>query len=145
MFRATRFGTFAGLLSAHFALTGCIYPGDSGTDDTDPEVGGEAPVGGDSSVGAGPSDGGSPSVGEGGSHHPPHEGGCNHGPQGGAPPEGGKGPQGKGPGQGGKPGQPKRPLATVDQLKDKFGGKEKEKTNNVKLAFSLKQLMRSGR
>ena len=59
MFRATRFGTFAGLLSAHFALTGCIYPGDSGTDDTDPEVGGEAPVGGDSSVGAGPSEGGS--------------------------------------------------------------------------------------
>ena len=56
---------------------------------------------------------------------------------------GGKGPQGKGPG--GKPGQPRRPHATVDQLKDKFGGEEKSKQNNVKLAFSLKQLMRSGR
>lgn len=56
---------------------------------------------------------------------------------------GAKGPQGKGPG--GKPGQPKRPHATVDQLKDKFGGEEKKKSNNVKLAFSLKSLMRSGR
>jgi uncharacterized protein len=55
----------------------------------------------------------------------------------------GQGGQGRGPG--GKPGQPKRPLATVDQLKDKFGGSEKQKQNNVKLAFSLKQLMRSGR
>ena len=51
-------------------------------------------------------------------------------------------PLGKGPG--GKP-QPRKPHATVDQLKDKFGGEEKKKSNNVKLAFSLKSLMRSGR
>jgi protein Tex len=72
-------------------------------------------------------------------------------------------PEGKGQGgqrgQGGKPGQgfggqkgpggpgkgPRKPLATMEQLKDKFGGDSKQKQNNVKLAFSLKQLMRSGR
>jgi uncharacterized protein len=51
--------------------------------------------------------------------------------------------QGKGGGQGQRP--PKKPHATVDQLKDKFAGDEKQKKNNVKLAFSLKALMRSGR
>jgi uncharacterized protein len=75
-----------------------------------------------------------------------------------APAAGGEGKKGpKGQGQGGKPGQqygkgpggpgkgPKKPHATMDQLKDKFGGDSKQKQNNVKLAFSLKQLMRSGR
>jgi hypothetical protein len=33
----------------------------------------------------------------------------------------------------------------MDQLKDKFGTDGKQKQNNVKLAFSLKALMRSGR
>jgi uncharacterized protein len=57
--------------------------------------------------------------------------------------QGGKPGQKGGPGQG--PRQPKKPHATVDQLKDKFGGADKQKQNNVKLAFSLKALMRSGR
>ena len=43
------------------------------------------------------------------------------------------------------PGKPKRPVATVDQLVKKFNLNAKEKTNNVKLQFSLKSLMRSGR
>ncbi len=50
-------------------------------------------------------------------------------------------PQGKGQGK-----QPsKKPHATVDQLKDKFGGDANMKKNNMKLAFSVKSLMRSGR
>jgi uncharacterized protein len=70
--------------------------------------------------------------------------------QGGQRGQGGK--QGQGPGgqkgPGGFGGQnkgPRKPHATVDQLKDKFGGDAKQKQNNVKLAFSLKALMRSGR
>ncbi len=55
----------------------------------------------------------------------------------------GQGPGGKGPGGPGK--GPRKPLATMEQLKDKFGGDSKQKQNNVKLAFSLKALMRSGR
>jgi len=51
------------------------------------------------------------------------------------------GPGQQGRGQGGKP---QRPAATLDQLKNKFK-EEKQKSNNVKLALSLKQLMRSGR
>ncbi len=58
--------------------------------------------------------------------------------------QGQRGPGGNGPGGQGK-GGPKKPLATMDQLKDKFGGDAKQKQNNVKLAFSLKALMRSGR
>ncbi len=54
-----------------------------------------------------------------------------------------KGPGGQGFGGPGK--GPRKPHATVDQLKDKFGSDSKQKQNNVKLAFSLKQLMRSGR
>ncbi len=61
----------------------------------------------------------------------------------------GQGQQGgqAGQGQGGKPsfGKPKKPTATVDQLKDKFAEDGKKKQNNIKLQFSLKQLMRSGR
>ncbi|MBW8888954.1 MAG: RNA-binding transcriptional accessory protein [Fibrobacteres bacterium] len=66
--------------------------------------------------------------------------------QGGKPgqgPGGQKGPGGQGFGGQGK--GPRKPHATVDQLKDKFGSDSKQKQNNVKLAFSLKQLMRSGR
>ena len=58
-------------------------------------------------------------------------------------PGGQKGPGGQGFGGPGK--GPRKPHATVDQLKDKFGSDSKQKQNNVKLAFSLKQLMRSGR
>jgi uncharacterized protein len=65
--------------------------------------------------------------------------GGQKGQQGGKPGFGGKGPGGQG------KGGPRKPHATVDQLKDKFGGADKQKQNNVKLAFSLKQLMRSGR
>jgi uncharacterized protein len=61
----------------------------------------------------------------------------------------GQGPGGQGFGGKGQGGQgnkgPRKPHATVDQLKDKFGGDSKQKQNNVKLAFSLKALMRSGR
>ena len=61
-------------------------------------------------------------------------------------PGGQKGPGGQGFGGQGGPGKgPRKPHATVDQLKDKFGSDSKQKQNNVKLAFSLKQLMRSGR
>ncbi|MEO6095165.1 MAG: Tex family protein [Fibrobacteria bacterium] len=66
---------------------------------------------------------------------------------------GGQGQRGPGGNQGGRGGQgqgqaqraPKKPSATVDQLKDKFATDGKQKQNNVKLAFSLKALMRSGR
>jgi uncharacterized protein len=68
------------------------------------------------------------------------EGGQQKG-QGGKPGPGGRGGQ---QGQGGQR-PPKKPHATMDQLKDKFAGDEKQKKNNVKLAFSLKALMRSGR
>ena len=40
---------------------------------------------------------------------------------------------------------PKKPTATVAELKDKFATDDKKKQNNIKLAFSLKALMRSGR
>ncbi|MDB5051261.1 MAG: binding domain protein [Fibrobacteres bacterium] len=71
----------------------------------------------------------------------------------GGPQKGQGGKAGQGPGGQGRGGQgqgqaqraPKKPHATVDQLKDKFAGDEKQKKNNVKLAFSLKALMRSGR
>ncbi|MDQ3002405.1 MAG: RNA-binding transcriptional accessory protein [Fibrobacterota bacterium] len=70
--------------------------------------------------------------------------------------------QGQGQGQGGFQGQgqgrggqgqnqnqnqrtPKKPTATVAELKDKFATDDKKKQNNIKLAFSLKALMRSGR
>jgi protein Tex len=53
-----------------------------------------------------------------------------------------QGQAGRGPG--GKPGKPQKPTATLEQLKDKFA-EGKQKSNNVKLAMSLKQLMRSGR
>lgn len=43
---------------------------------------------------------------------------------------------------GGKPGKPR---ATVDQLVQKFSGAKPQKQNNIKLAVSLKSLMRSGR
>ncbi len=50
-------------------------------------------------------------------------------------------PQGKG-----RPGsRPAKPKATVDQLVQKFSGTAPKKQNNVKLAVSLKSLMRSGR
>lgn len=67
--------------------------------------------------------------------------------QGGQGQRGGKPGQAGGQGQrgpGGKPGKPQRPTATLEQLKDKFA-EGKQKSNNVKLAMSLKQLMRSGR
>ncbi|NET23785.1 MAG: S1 RNA-binding domain-containing protein, partial [Okeania sp. SIO1H5] len=41
--------------------------------------------------------------------------------------------------------KPKRKHATVDQLVNKFEGKGKGKKSNVKLAYSLKSIMRSGR
>ncbi len=49
--------------------------------------------------------------------------------------------------KGGRPNapKPKRPVVTVDQLVNKFNGKSKSQQNNVKLSFSLKELMRSGR
>jgi transcriptional accessory protein Tex/SPT6 len=58
---------------------------------------------------------------------------------------GGQGQQGRGPG--GKPGKqaPKQPKATVDQLLQKFAAAGPQRQNNVKLAVSLKSLMRSGR
>lgn len=68
--------------------------------------------------------------------------GQGQGARGGKPGQGQQGQQGRGPG--GKPGKPQRPTATIDQLKDKFA-EGKQKSNNVKLAMSLKQLMRSGR
>ncbi len=39
----------------------------------------------------------------------------------------------------------KRSHATLDQLKAKFDGKSKEKSNNVKLKISIKSIMKSGR
>jgi uncharacterized protein len=58
--------------------------------------------------------------------------------------QGGRGGQGKG---GNRPGAKpaKKPAATLDQLKDKFAGAGPQKQNNIKLAVSLKSLMRSGR
>jgi uncharacterized protein len=41
--------------------------------------------------------------------------------------------------------KPKKPVATLDQLKDKFAPAGQQKQNNIKLAVSLKSLMRSGR
>jgi uncharacterized protein len=55
-----------------------------------------------------------------------------------------RGAQGKGKGPGGKP-APKKPAATIDQLKNKFAASGPQKQNNVKLAVSLKSLMRGGR
>jgi uncharacterized protein len=61
------------------------------------------------------------------------------------PRRGQQGPKGQGPkGPGGKP-QPKKPHATLEQLKEKFADDSKQKKNNMKLAFSVKSLMRSGR
>jgi uncharacterized protein len=56
----------------------------------------------------------------------------------------GKGGQG---GRGNRPGakQPAKPKATVDQLLQKFAGAAPQRQNNIKLAVSLKSLMRSGR
>ncbi len=56
---------------------------------------------------------------------------------------GGKPGQAQGKGQGKQP--PKKPHATMDQLKEKFAEDSKMKKNNMKLAFSVKSLMRSGR
>ncbi len=53
--------------------------------------------------------------------------------------------QGRGAQKGNRPQRPKQPKATVDQLLSKFQGDDKKKQNNVKLQFSLKSLMRSGR
>ncbi len=57
------------------------------------------------------------------------------------------GKPGQGPAQGKGPGKqpPKKPHATMDQLKEKFAEDSKMKKNNMKLAFSVKSLMRSGR
>ena len=41
-------------------------------------------------------------------------------------------------------GGPRQP-ATLEGLMEKFGGQTEKKQNNVKLAISLKSLMRSGR
>jgi protein Tex len=49
------------------------------------------------------------------------------------------------PGKGKGPVAPKKPHATVDQLKQKFSEDGKMKKNNMKLAFSVKSMMRSGR
>ncbi len=58
------------------------------------------------------------------------------------PAPGGKAKDGKGH----KPqGKPKKPHATVDQLVKKFNSEGQKKQNDVKLQFSLKSLMRSGR
>jgi uncharacterized protein len=59
----------------------------------------------------------------------------------------GRGAQGGQNAKGGRPGKPgqKRPAATVDQLAAKFKKEGKQKQNNVKLQFSLKSIMRSGR
>jgi uncharacterized protein len=43
------------------------------------------------------------------------------------------------------PVKPKKPTATLDQLKDKFKSVGQQKQNNIKLAVSLKSLMRGGR
>jgi uncharacterized protein len=60
-------------------------------------------------------------------------------------PQGRDGKGGKGPGaQGGRP-APKKPAATLDQLKNKFAASGPQKQNNIKLAVSLKSLMRGGR
>ncbi len=57
---------------------------------------------------------------------------------------GGRGDKKEAPGR--KPaGKPKKPHATVDQLLNKFSNDGKKKQNDVKLQFSLKSLMRSGR
>jgi uncharacterized protein len=58
-----------------------------------------------------------------------------------------RGAQGGQNAKGGRPGKPgqKRPAATVDQLAAKFKKEGKQKQNNVKLQFSLKSIMRSGR
>jgi uncharacterized protein len=48
-------------------------------------------------------------------------------------------------GKGGNRPAPKKPKATVDQLVQKFSGAAPQKQNNIKLAVSLKSLMRSGR
>jgi uncharacterized protein len=69
------------------------------------------------------------------------EGGQGEGGRRGDAGRGGKPGQGRGPG--GKP--PKKPAATLDQLKDKFAPAGQQKQNNIKLAVSLKSLMRSGR
>ena len=54
--------------------------------------------------------------------------------------------EGKRDSRGHKPaGKPKKPLATMDQLVNKFNSEGKKKQNDVKLQFSLKSLMRSGR
>jgi len=66
----------------------------------------------------------------------PREGQQN---QGGAAGQGGQG-------RGGNSKQPpKKPVATMAQLKEKFAEDSKMKKNNMKLAFSVKSLMRSGR
>ncbi len=44
-----------------------------------------------------------------------------------------------------KPAKPRRPQATMDQLVKKFNDTGKQKSNNVKLQISIKELMRSGR
>jgi uncharacterized protein len=44
------------------------------------------------------------------------------------------------------PRRPKKPRhATLDQLKNKYSGEEKKKQSNVKLKFSIKSIMKSGR
>jgi len=55
--------------------------------------------------------------------------------------------RGEGRGKGGnRPGaKPAKPKATVDQLMQKFAATGPQKQNNIKLAVSLKSLMRSGR
>jgi uncharacterized protein len=53
---------------------------------------------------------------------------------------------GRGDARGNRPGaKPNKPKATVDQLVQKFSGAAPQKQNNIKLAVSLKSLMRSGR
>lgn len=58
---------------------------------------------------------------------------------------GAKGGAGHGKNPGKRSGKPKKAQATVDQLVRKFSGTAEQKQNNVKLAVSLKSLMRSGR
>ena len=57
---------------------------------------------------------------------------------------GGQGQGGQGRGVNSKQ-PPKKPVATMAQLKEKFAEDSKMKKNNMKLAFSVKSLMRSGR
>ncbi|HEX2613002.1 MAG TPA: Tex family protein [Fibrobacteria bacterium] len=64
-------------------------------------------------------------------------------PQGAAQADGKGRPQGKGPGKPGK--QPAKPKATMDDLLQKFAAAGPQRQNNVKLAVSLKSLLRSGR